>query len=105
MRWLAAACLVLAAVVGTAQAVHIHGDWLPKADHTLHAPAASSQALGGDERCPLCVAMHSVLPASSVQYTALEVLEPAAVAEGFERTGESSWHFARFSRPPPASLL
>ncbi|MDE1154296.1 MAG: hypothetical protein PW735_01040 [Acidobacteriaceae bacterium] len=104
-RWLALVCLLLAAVVGTAQAVHIHGEWLPSTKHTVHEQATAAQLLGGEERCPLCVAMHSALPPATVMYVAVEVLEPALIAERAELAGEPRWHFAWFSRPPPTFVL
>jgi hypothetical protein len=101
-RWVALVALLFAGVVGTVQAVHIHGQWLPHATHELHAPALDPQSLGGEEHCPLCVAMHSTLPVAlelSPVPIAVHVVLPA---ETEVPAPSSRWHFAMFSRPPPA---
>jgi hypothetical protein len=104
LRVLALACLLVVGTVSTVQAVHIHGEWLPTGAHRAGLPADASQVPGGEEHCPLCVAMHSALP------TALQMApEPALVAEAdvVEQAmpaAETHWHFAMFSRPPPVAV-
>jgi hypothetical protein len=101
VRTLAFACLLFIAVVGTVQAVHIHGQWLPGKAAMAGAPADASQLPGGEEHCPLCVAMHSTLPVSNrVQPVRLVVVESRALPL-VGRAPEAQWHFAMFSRPPP----
>ena len=104
VRSLALACLLLVGAVSTAQVAHIHGDWLPKHDTHLGAPADASQTPGDEEHCPLCVAMHSALPISQpmepVQVELVAVLPPAAALA----LPASVWHYAMFSRPPPALI-
>src|ERR1700712_2511013 len=95
-------CVMLAAVVGTAQAAHIHGRWLP--DHATHFSQATDASQGeGEEHCPLCAAMHSAMPA-----TMQVVPEPVSgVVQRFSATAlagpQKQWIFAMFSRPPPVS--
>ena len=102
---LASACLLLVGFASSAQAVHIHGDWLPHQAAQVGAAADASQLPGGEERCPLCVAMHSALPTVvSLQPVQMVLVEckPATVVE---QRHDAQWHFAMFSRPPPAVVL
>ncbi len=92
-RLLAVFCLVLVAAVGTAQAVHIHGAVLPEND--------ASQP-SGPEHCPLCVTLHSALPVTlRVDPTPMRAIGYKAPVEA-EDAADSHWHYAMFSRPPPA---
>jgi hypothetical protein len=95
-------CVLLMGAIGTAQAVHIHGDWLPQ--NALHAtvPADASQGQG-EEHCPLCVAMHSTLPATIVVVPAplLEAAQPLSTRVLL--APQKLWSFAMFSRPPPVA--
>ena len=65
-------------------------------------PADASQGQG-EEHCPLCVAMHSALPATMqvvpepVQQIAQTLYTHVLVAP------EKLWSFAMFSRPPPGA--
>ena len=95
-------CVALMAAIGTAQAVHIHGEWLPQNALHVTVPADASQGQG-EEHCPLCVAMHSALP------TTMQVV-PEPVQQVTQRlythvlvTPEKLWSFAMFSRPPPVA--
>ncbi len=102
MRCVALLCLWLAAGVGTAQAVHIHGEWLP--DKAVHASLPAAAADGqGEERCTLCVAMHTAIPA-----TLHAVPEPVGESARLRATQASAIEqrlqsFALFSRPPPSA--
>jgi hypothetical protein len=102
---LALACLLLVAGASSVQAVHIHGQWLP--DHAQKAgPAAdASQLPGGEDHCPLCVAMHSALPVSAHLQAGRLLLLESATALVVDRAPECAWHFAMFSRPPPVVTL
>jgi hypothetical protein len=101
VRTLAFACLLFIAVIGSIQAVHIHGQWLPRNAAMAGAPADASQLPGGEEHCPLCVAMHSTLPVSNrIQPARLVVVECLSLPV-VGRAPEARWHFALFSRPPP----
>jgi hypothetical protein len=102
MRVLAMFCVLLVGGMGMAQAVHVHGDWLP--DNAVHAsiPADASQGQG-EEHCPLCVAMHTALP-----ITMQVVPEPVReVVPGLTThvlvAPQRLWSFAMFSRPPPVA--
>ena len=93
-------CLLLVAAMGTAQAVHVHGEWLPKTAPHASIPADATQAQD-QEHCPLCVAMHTALPATlqvvpePVQEVVHRLTAHALVAKQRLR------RFAMFSRPPP----
>ncbi|MDE1160825.1 MAG: hypothetical protein PW792_02640 [Acidobacteriaceae bacterium] len=101
LRCLTMFALVMIAVIGTVQAVHIHGDLLPHAKAELHAPALSSQMLGGEERCPLCVGMHMTMPTRAIQYMVVELLAPTLLVEQATIRRATLWHSAWWSRPPP----
>lgn len=102
--WLRSAsllCLLLVALSGTAQAVHTHGQWLPH-QQTQFDVATDASQVPSEAACPLCVAMHSALPATAAapatEIVADKLLRAAASAD---RAPDEAWHFARFSRPPP----
>ncbi len=92
---IAFACLLLVAGASSAQATHIHGKLLPNQSTQVDGVADASQLPGGEANCPLCVAMHSALP------TVVE----CKLATVVEQRRDSQWHFAMFSRPPPAVNL
>jgi hypothetical protein len=99
---LAAACVLLVGLASSAQVIHIHGQWLPDHDQKVGAPADASQLPGGEEHCPLCVAMHSALPVALQVGPVQMVLVTCRLVSALDRAPESQWHFAMFSRPPPA---
>ena len=101
LRVLAFACLLLLTGASSLQAAHIHGELLPHQQTLVDAPADASQLPGGEDRCPLCVAMHSALPAVVRLEPAQLVLVECRLAAVAECAHESQWHFAMFSRPPP----
>lgn len=95
-------CVMLAGAIGTAQAVHIHGDWLPKKGTHASVPVVGTQAQG-EEHCPLCAAMHSAMPAM-LQAVPAPVLETALRLAGDVLVSQQTLEtFAMFSRPPPAA--
>jgi len=105
LRRLAVLCLLLVAFSGSAQAVHVHGQWLPhqqtQADIAVDASQAPSEAA-----CPLCVAMHSTLPvAATVPSTELVAEKAICMVATADRVPDEAWHFARFSRPPPVTEI
>lgn len=105
LRVLALACLLLVAVASSVEAVHVHGRWLPQQAAQAGAAADGSQLPGGEDHCPLCVAMHSALPVQvHVEPVRLLLVDCKAV-QGIDREPESAWHFAMFSRPPPVETL
>ena len=96
-RLLATSCLLLIAVMSTVQVCHVHA--------SQHARQGSQQH--GDpvpeDHCPLCVAMHSAVPAdiqvAPEPLLTVRALESAAAdAERIFR-----WRFELASRPPPAA--
>jgi hypothetical protein len=105
LRTIAFACVLLVAVVSSAQVIHTHGKTLPNQTTQVDSAGNGSQLPGGEERCPLCVAMHSALPAvvslQPIQLVMVECLPVVAV----EHTYDAAWHFAMFSRPPPVRNL
>lgn len=105
LRVLTFACLLLVVGASSVQAIHIHGEWLPqKAIHAGSLPSGS-QGPGGEEHCPLCIAMHSALPvAAHVDAVRLTLVE-CKLVQAFDRAPETQWHYAMFSRPPPVEIL
>ena len=101
IRLLATACLLLVGLASSVEAVHIHGDWLPHHAAQVGTQADGSQVPGGEEHCPLCVAMHSTLPVAAKVAPVRLVLVAVKAVSVVDRLPNSQWHFARFSRPPP----
>lgn len=94
LRWITVLCILLIAVMATAQVCHSHD---PSAQQ-----AGSHRSAPGPDTCPLCVAMHSALPATlqatPEPFLHLQTLDStAADAERLFR-----WRFQLASRPPPA---
>jgi hypothetical protein len=94
-------CLLIVGFVSSAQAAHVHGQWLPhqqtQADAAVNASQTPSEAA-----CPVCVAMHTALPvAAAVPATEMVAEEPMRAPATADRVPDEAWHFARFSRPPP----
>jgi hypothetical protein len=104
IRTVAMLCMLLMSAVGTVQAVHIHGDWLPQNAAHVSLPADGSQGQG-EEHCPLCVAMHSTLPVTMVVAPAplLEAAQPLSTRVLI--APQKLWSFAMFSRPPPVAAM
>jgi len=105
LRVLTLACLLLVVGASSVQAIHIHGQWLPQ--NAIHAGSLPNgpQGTGGEEHCPLCMAMHSALPvAAHVDVVLLTLVECKAV-QALDHSPQTLWHFAMFSRPPPVETL
>jgi hypothetical protein len=80
-------CLVLVALLAVIQVTHVH--------------AADNDA----DHCPLCVAMHSIVPfVIMVAAVALIRMGPAAPVLLETRAIIRYWHPTLFNRPPPASF-
>jgi len=95
-------CVLMIGGISTAEAVHIHGQWVPKNTAHLTTPADAAQGQG-EEHCPLCVAMHSALPVSlQVVPEPVEEVAQALTAHTLA-VPEKLWSFAMFSRPPPSA--
>jgi len=97
-------CLLLVGFTSSAQAVHMHGQWLPHQHAQLDMAVDASQT-PGEAACPLCMAMHSALPVAVVAPATDPVADqPIRAVAAADRVPDEAWHFARFSRPPPAEL-
>lgn len=105
LRVLALACLLLVAGMSSVQAVHVHGQWLPQHGQLAGPAADGSQAPGGEDHCPLCVAMHWALPVATHVVPARTLLVECKLVQRVDRAPEAVWHFAMFSRPPPIETL
>ncbi len=105
LRVLAFACLLLVVGASSAQASHIHGRWLPQKAIRAGAPLDASQLPGGENSCPVCMAMHSALPVAAHVEVVRMVLVECEVVQAVDRAPETLWHFAMFSRPPPVDTL
>ena len=105
LRRLAFVCALFVGFAGSAEVVHIHGQWLPQKAVQVGPVSNGSQAPGGEEHCPLCVAMHSTLPVAAYVNLAQLTLVECKLAQVVDRVPEATWHFAMFSRPPPVETL
>ena len=96
MRLLAMLCLVLVCVASTAQVCHSHSDLAP-------LQKDSRQNSSTPDHCPLCVAMHSAMPAEEHQAPepVLQVQPISSATAPMQRVGQ--WSFDLLSRPPPAA--
>ena len=102
MRLAAVFSFLLMLVASSAQASHVHGDWLPHTDFQVTVQA-DAVALPTDETsCPLCMAMHSAMPAG-VQANAGGLSFVCCHIFSFpDRIALRTLQFSLFSRPPPA---
>lgn len=96
MRLIAMLCLGLVFVASTAQACHMHvGD--------SSAAKDSRQNSSTPDHCPLCVAMHSAMPAATqTAHDTAEVAEHLTVPATVERLGTIRV-FDLQTRPPPVA--
>ena len=96
-RLLACVFLLLLAVMSTAQVCHTHADLVTK-------QGSRQGDTTPEDHCPLCVAMHTALPAS-IQ-VAPELLGSVRVLDSVAADAERMfrWRFAMASRPPPAGV-
>lgn len=95
LRLLALVCVLLLGGASTAQVCHSHED-------ASALRKGSSQNVPADH-CPLCLAMHTAMPA--VERTAPLPVVEVWQAPGEEQTTERAREldFSLFSRPPPVS--
>jgi hypothetical protein len=94
LRLVGILCLALICVASTAEVCHTHTE-------AASTSKDSQQNVPGPDHCPLCVAMHSALPA-----TANTVPEPVlqvqmVLFKAVELQRLQRWSFELFSRPPP----
>jgi hypothetical protein len=98
LRWVALACVLLVCVMSTVQVYHVHSDdATPRQNSHQKSPMP-------EDRCPLCVAMHSALPVALhvAPEPMLQVQRLDSLAADVERVFR--WRFEMASRPPPADL-
>ncbi len=105
LRVVAYVCVLLVVGASSAQAIHVHGQWLPQKAIRAGALPDAAQLPGGEDNCPLCMAMHSALPAATHVALVRMVLVECKVVQGMNHAPETLWHFAMFSRPPPVETL
>jgi hypothetical protein len=102
LRLVAMACLLVLYVASTAQVCHMHGalGGQPGKDSQNSRDSRDSKQAVPDN-CPLCVAMHSALPATA--HTAPEpVRQVQLVLPGtVQMQHMQRWSYELFSRPPP----
>ncbi len=97
-------CVLLIGIVSTVQAAHVHGELLPTKSAHVEKAANPGELPGGEEKCPLCVAMHSgFLPVTLKMAPLATTVVVVRVVSVTDRLPDSLWHYAQFSRPPPAS--
>jgi len=109
LRLSALVCLFLLLGASTAEVAHHHPGDLDAQQTSLqssrqHAPAQNQNQnqKENEARCPLCIAMHAVLPVAAHVVIAPVAFEHEVflAASSFHYT--SRWSFELFSRPPPA---
>ena len=95
LRVLAVMCLLLLAAMSTVQVCHTHAQTTVKQGSRQGDPTP-------EDHCPLCVAMHSALPAGIhvAPEPILAVRAMDSVAADAERMFR--WRFEMASRPPPS---
>jgi hypothetical protein len=97
MRMIAALCILMITFMSAAQACHTHAEQssLRQSSHHNQAPQ--------EGHCPVCMAMHSALPATLHLAPAPTLkIEPLnAVASDTSRS--FNWRFEMASRGPPAT--
>ena len=95
LRLLALFAVLLISGASTLQASHVH-------DEDLRGGQSSQHSVPGPEHCPLCMAMHSAMPAA--QHHAPDLvfaLQEVAVSRR-RAYRPRRWSYEMFSRPPPA---
>jgi hypothetical protein len=97
MRMIAALCILMITFMSAAQACHTHAEQssLRQSSHHNQAPQ--------EDHCPVCMAMHSALPATLHLAPAptLEIEPLSAVVSDTSRA--FNWRFEMASRGPPAA--
>jgi hypothetical protein len=95
LRVMAMMCVLLLCIASTAEVCHTHpGISSTSKDSRQNAP--------GPDHCPLCVAMHTALPATwhTAPDPVLQTQPMAPRAVAVQRVQQ--WSYELFSRPPPA---
>jgi len=97
MRMIAALCILMITFMSAAQACHTHAESASLRQSSHH------NQLPPEDHCPVCMAMHSALPATLHLAPAptLEIEPLSAAASDTLRS--FSWRFEMASRGPPSS--
>ena len=98
VRVLATLCLAMVVLLSTAQVCHVHTDAVSK-------QGSRQGDTTPEDHCPLCVAMHSALPADI--HVEPELLVSVRVLDSVAADAERMfrWRFVMASRPPPSSTF
>ena len=97
LRLLAMLCVLVVCMTSTVLAYHTHADFSALKQNSQHNSPAT------DDHCPLCVAMHSVVPfVVMVAAVVLVKIGTATPVMRETRTIIRYWHPTLFNRPPPA---
>ncbi len=106
LRLSALFCLLLVFAASTAEVAHRHpGDFdAPQQAANQHAPGQNQAPNQKDNeaRCPLCIAMHGVLPVAAPVVLAPVALTYEALRAPTTFHPVTRWSFELFSRPPPS---
>ncbi len=113
LRLSALLCLLLLLGASTAEVAHHHPGDFPAQKNTLSQQNQLNQTGQQDSQkkkssetlCPLCIAMHGVLPVAAPAApapVAVVVETPQAAASSHY---SSLWSFELFGRPPPVSVV
>lgn len=95
LRLIAVFCLLMVTFMSAAQACHTHAEASSLRQGTHHQPAP-------EDHCPVCVAMHSALPASLHLAPAPTLQVEALTASVSDSLRAFHWRFELASRGPPA---
>ena len=102
LRLIAVLCICLIAVMTTVQVCHTHNPVPQQTDTRGSLPDPTQPLSQAPDHCPLCMAMHSALPAAlqTAPEPVLHVQTLHSTAADTERLFR--WRFQLASRPPPA---
>jgi hypothetical protein len=102
LRLMALMCILLIGVASTAEVCHTHPGTIASSRNSGQNVPGSN--VPGPDHCPLCVAMHTALPATaSASFEPVLQAQPVAVKLAADAWA-LQWSYELFSRPPPASL-
>lgn len=103
MRLAAVFSLLLVLVASSAQATHVHGDWLPHTNSQVTVQTDAVTWPADETSCPLCMAMHSAMPTGTQTGLGSQSVVRSHTSSLPERIAWRMLHFSLFSRPPPTS--
>ena len=103
MRLAAIFSFLLVLVASSAQATHVHGDWLPHSNSQVTVQTDAVLWPADETSCPLCMAMHSAMPTGMHTGIAGLCAVSCRIPSLPERVAWRMLYFSLFSRPPPTS--